>query len=78
MSHRSNRRRELNCNTIVRHSHDGSASAEILSVGPMAISMNTQDARFPHFYARSSYEAKSAVRTGLWIMALRLKCRPPE
>ena len=31
------------CNTIVRHSHDSSASAEILSVGPMVISMNTHD-----------------------------------
>ena len=28
------------CNTIVRHSHNGLVSAEILSVGPMVISMN--------------------------------------
>ena len=38
-------------------------------LGPMVISMNTHDARFSHFYARSSYEAKSAVRNSLWITA---------
>ena len=48
----------------MRHSHDGSASAEILSVGPMVISMNTHDARFPHFYARSAYEAKFMMMHG--------------
>ena len=31
---------------------------------------NTHNARFSHFYARSSYEAKAAVRNGLWITAL--------
>ena len=55
------------CNPIVRH------SAVNLSVGPMVISMNTHDARFPHFYARSSYEAKSAMRNGLWIMAFKTR-----
>ena len=52
-------------NTIVRHSHDGSASAEILSVGPII----HEYARYSHFYARSPHEAKSAVRNGLWITA---------
>ena len=35
----------------------------------MVISLNTHYARFSHFYARSPYEAKSAVRNGLWLTA---------